>query len=234
MSPEDDWGHVNDRAQLNDRAHVLVMAKAPIAGRVKTRLGREIGKDVAAELAAASLLDTIDACAAYAPGRCFLALDGQLANAVRGLELAERLASWTTFAQIGISFPERLANAHAAVPGPVVQVGMDTPQATTGDLEDVVAGLTANDAVLAPAEDGGWWALALRNPASGDVLRGVPMSTPDTYRDTHAALRSAGLSVGTSTILRDVDTLADADAVAGLTTGAFSRAWSRHRKGARA
>ncbi len=215
-------------------ASVLVMAKAPVAGRVKTRLGRDIGLDTAAELAAACLLDTIDACAAYNPQGCFLALDGELADAVRGLELAERLTDWTIFSQVGASFADRLANAHAVVPSPVVQIGMDTPQVTVRNLEDVVAGLTSHEAVVAPAEDGGWWALALGDPSDADHVRGVPMSTPETYRDTRTALRSAGLRVASGAVLRDVDTVADADAVARLSGGAFSRAWARHQKGARA
>ncbi len=209
----------------NIPANVLVMAKAPVAGRVKTRLGQDIGMDSAADLAAAALLDTIDACAAYAPGGCYLALEGSLGDASRGDEISARLASWTVFPQRGASFAERLVNAHTCVPGPLVQVGMDTPQATAQDLEAVVVGLESADAVLAAAEDGGWWALALRNAQKSACLIDVPMSTPNTWRDTRAALVAAGLRVGPGEVLRDVDTIADAQAVADVTTGEFSRAW---------
>jgi glycosyltransferase A (GT-A) superfamily protein (DUF2064 family) len=58
------------------------MAKAPVPGRVKTRLGARVGMDVAADLAAAALLDTIAACRS-AFTECHLALDGSLADAVR-------------------------------------------------------------------------------------------------------------------------------------------------------
>ncbi len=214
---------------LTEPANVLVMAKAPVAGQVKTRLGREVGMEVAAEFAAAALLDTIDACAAYSPRGCFLALEGELATAVRGIELASRLASWTTFAQSGATFAHRLAHAHNSVPGPVVQIGMDTPQATASDLRAVVDSLADHDAVLAPAADGGWWALALRDSRHGGLLLNVPMSTEQTFRDTRAALEKAGLRVGIAAELVDVDTLADAQAVAIATTGAFARAWSRHQ-----
>lgn len=212
-------------------ANVLVMAKAPVAGRVKTRLGRDLGMDFAAELAAAALLDTIDACAAYSPHGCFLALSGDLRGSVRGLELAARLTSWTIFEQVGETFAERLANAHGRVSGPVIQVGMDTPQATAMDLHRVVTGLADHDAVLAPAVDGGWWALALRDPCGASSLRVVPMSTAETFRHTRAALEMAGLRVGTAPELVDVDTQRDAALVAGMTTGAFARAWSRHQQG---
>ena len=206
---------------------VLVMAKAPVAGRVKTRLGQDVGMALAAELAAAALLDTLDACTAYARGSCWLALDGNLRGAVRGLELESRLSLWRVFEQVGQSFAERLIQAHAAVPGPVVQIGMDTPQLTPADLGGVASGLSGYDAVLAPAEDGGWWALALRDPLHASALSGVEMSTSDTYRDTLAALHAAGLRVGTAATLRDIDDRADAQAVAAATSGAFARAWLR-------
>lgn len=212
---------------MSKAAQVLVLAKAPVPGQVKTRLGQEIGMDRAAELAAAALLDTIEACAAYAPAGCWLALAGELHGAVGGLEIESRLSGWTVFAQVGDTFAERLVHAHGSVPGPVVQIGMDTPQVTSTDLADVVSGLSDHDAVLAPAQDGGWWALALRDPRRAAAVRTVPMSTATTHRDTLAALRATGLSVCEGPPLRDIDTVADAQAVAMSSSGDFARAWGR-------
>ena len=206
---------------------VLVVAKAPEAGRVKTRLGAEIGMERAADVAAAALLDTLAAAtAAVGAGRCHASLDGDLERAVRGPELREALAGWTVHAQRGLDLGARLADAHARVPGPVVQVGMDTPHVTPDLLLAAADGLDDHDAVLGPAEDGGWWVLALRDPASASVLRDVRMSTPTTGADTRAALAVAGLDVGTTATLRDVDEVADADAVARLVPGSrFAKAW---------
>jgi hypothetical protein len=78
------------------------------------------------------------------------------------------------------------------------------------------------DAVLGPAADGGWWALGLRDPAHAAVLRDVPMSTAQTGARTHAALRARGLRIAPLAVLRDVDTVADARAVAAR-CGAGSR-----------
>lgn len=211
------------------RPHLLVLAKAPVAGRVKTRLGKDIGMESAAELAAAALIDTIDACTEFHREGCFLAVDGSLREAVRGQELQARLGTWTVFAQVGDGFAERLAAAHAQVPGPVVQLGMDTPQITAGDLGAVAAGLADHDSVLAPAADGGWWALALRDPANAQVVRRVEMSTDHTYQDTRRALLDVGLAVARAHSLIDVDTLADAELVARTSSGAFARAWARQQ-----
>jgi uncharacterized protein len=209
---------------------VLVVAKAPEPGRVKTRLGADVGMAVAAELAAASLLDTLAACAAFTPSR-HLSLAGDLDRAVRSGDLRAAVAGWTVHPQVGADFAERLADAHSRVEGPVVQVGMDTPHLTQALLRDAAAGLSTHDAVLGPAEDGGWWVLALRDPARAAALAGVPMSTPTTGADTRAALEAAGLSVGTTATLRDVDTVADADAVAASAPGTrFAAAWATRER----
>jgi glycosyltransferase A (GT-A) superfamily protein (DUF2064 family) len=210
---------------------MLVVAKAPEPGLVKTRLGSEIGMEAAADVAAASLLDTLAACASASPD-CHVSLAGDLDRAARGDDLRAALTGWTVHPQEGADFAERLADAHSRVPGPVVQVGMDTPHLTRALLWQAAAGLPRYDAVLGPAEDGGWWVLALRDPERATALAGVPMSTPTTGADTRAALETAGLTVGSSAPLRDVDTAADAEAVAALARGSrFAAAWAAVRTG---
>ncbi|SFB92406.1 hypothetical protein SAMN04487968_102314 [Nocardioides terrae] len=207
----------------------LVLAKATVPGRVKTRLAVDIGDAAAAAVAAASLLDTVTACSqAFGSDACHLALHGDPADGVRGDELARATAGWTTTRQRGAGFAERLVNAHLDLPGDgaVLQVGMDTPQLTPELLGDVAEQLDRHGAVLGPAEDGGWWILALRSARDARALSGVPMSTTTTYQRTRAALVDAGLQVGVAVTLRDVDDLADARAVVtGLTDGHFPRAW---------
>jgi len=208
----------------------LVVAKAPVPGRVKTRLGADVGMRAAAEVAAAALLDTLAACrAAFGAADCLLALSGDLRQAVRGPEIETALAGWYVFEQRGDGLGARLAHAHADVPGgrPVLQVGMDTPQLAAEHLHAGAAALEGADALLGPAEDGGWWLLGLRDPATAVVLRDVPMSTPTTYVDTRRALEDGGLEVATGTVLRDVDTVADADLLAGGHRHTeFARVWA--------
>jgi len=208
--------------------HALVLAKAPVTGRVKTRLGADIGMDLAAALAAAALRDSLLACLdAVGAASCHLALDGDLRDAHDAGELEALLAGWTVRPQADGELGERIAHAVAEVPGPVVQIGMDTPQVDADMLRSVAAGLEQHDAVLGEAADGGWWVLALRDPAAAAALAGVPMSTPTTYDDTRAALVAAGLDVGTAPVLEDVDTVAEAERVAALAPAtAFAAAWS--------
>jgi uncharacterized protein len=207
---------------------VLVLAKAPVPGRVKTRLGAVVGTVAAADLAAAALLDTLAAAtAAVSPGRCLLALEGDLRVAARAADLADALAGWRIYPQRGDGLGRRIAAAHAdAGPGPVVQIGMDTPQIGAPDLDGVAVGLADAPAVLAPAADGGWWALALRDPARAVAVAAVPMSTSTTHDDTRRALEAAGSPVASAPVLTDVDTAEDAAAVAlGWPDLLFSRLW---------
>jgi glycosyltransferase A (GT-A) superfamily protein (DUF2064 family) len=211
---------------------VLVMAKAPVAGRVKTRLGVSVGDDVAAELAAACILDTLDACEQVFSD-CHLALAGDLATAVQHDVLRERLVPWTVHPQRGGGFAERLANAHLdvarAARAPVVQIGMDTPHVSGAQLADVSARVGGEtDAVLGRADDGGWWVLAVTHPRFAAGLGSVEMSTDRTYDDTLAALHAAGARVAGAAVLRDVDTLGDADlAAAAAPTTRFARLWTQ-------
>ena len=211
----------------------LVVAKAPVAGQAKTRLGKVVGPERAADLAAAALLDTLAACAAaYGVERCHLALVGDLATASRGSELVTATRSWTVHPQRGEDFAERLLHAHedvyAAAGAVVVQVGMDTPQLEPRHLVDVEALLIGpDDAVLGPAYDGGWWLLGVGGPHLLEHLPGVPMSTGDTGRLTRDALERAGARVLETETLRDIDEVGDADDVAAAAPRTrFAQAWN--------
>ena len=181
---------------------LLVIAKQPVPGRVKTRLVPPCTYEQAAALAEAALADTLHTMLMLPARRRVLVLDG-------------RPGPWLppgfdSVPQCGGPLDERLAGAFAAVRGPALLVGMDTPQVTPALL---AVDWQAADAVFGPAADGGFWALGLRAPAPS-LLRGVPMSTPSTGAVQRARLLAAGLRVADLPQLRDVDTAADAVAVA--------------------
>ncbi|MET8145583.1 TIGR04282 family arsenosugar biosynthesis glycosyltransferase [Sphaerisporangium sp. NPDC005288] len=193
---------------------VLVIAKEPLPGRVKTRLCPPCTAEQAARLAAAALEDTLRTVAATRTPRRVLALQG-----MPGPWLPR---GFTVIPQRGAGLDERLAAAftdagrpHAM---PTVLVGMDTPQLTAPLLEAARAALASHDAVYGPAADGGFWLLGLRRPDPALVL-GVPMSQPHTGAAQLRRLRQAGLSLAVLPELRDVDTFADACDVAASAPG---------------
>jgi glycosyltransferase A (GT-A) superfamily protein (DUF2064 family) len=199
---------------------VLVVAKAPVPGLAKTRLAAHIGARAAAEVAAAAMLDLLETLRADRR-RVLVALAGELSQSVRQAELRNALADCTVFAQFDGSFAERLVHAHRRAhelaPGPLLQVGMDTPQLDVALLHTAEERLATHHAVLGPAVDGGWWALGLHSASPATALLGVGMSTATTGADTEASLLATGLVgdvVGRLDRLRDVDEWADAVEVA--------------------
>lgn len=203
------------------RTALLVVAKAPEPDRAKTRLAATVGSNAAADIAAASLLDTLRTVHDVPESAVFVAWTGQLDNAHRAREVSAALDGASVFPQLGEGLAARLAAAHAAVAerttAPVLQIGMDTPQADSTLLAECAEPLHAQegpDAVLGLADDGGWWVLGLRDPSNAEVLHSVPMSHPDTGKLTLKALRSAGLTVKLLPQLDDVDTAEDAVDVA--------------------
>ncbi len=183
---------------------LLVIAKEPRPGRVKTRLTPPFTPGEAAELAEAALADTLHAVAATPASRRVLVLDGAPGPWLPpGFDVVPQCAG---------GLDERLADAFARCDGPALLIGMDTPQVTP---ELLTVDFTDCDAWFGPAEDGGFWALGLAEPDPA-LLRGVPMSTSTTGAVQRGRLTAAGLRVRDLPCLRDVDTAADAHAVAAL------------------
>lgn len=200
---------------------VLVVAKAPIAGRVKTRLCPPCSAVEAAWVAEAALCDTLDAVAVSRADRRLLVLDGE-----PGAWLPE---DFEVVSQVPGDLGTRLDAAWSHVEGPAVQIGMDTPQITGALLDDALGTLERGaDAVLGPALDGGWWLVGLASTLRG-VFRGVPMSAADTGARQLERLRALGLDVTLLPTLRDMDTFADALAIAAQLPGSRTAHAVRHR-----
>jgi glycosyltransferase A (GT-A) superfamily protein (DUF2064 family) len=196
---------------------LLVVAKAPVPGLAKTRLAATVGDEAAAAIAAAALLDTLDALAATPAAARVVALTGDLDLASNGDEIRRRLDTFTVVEQRGDGFAERLIFAHrdAAAIGehPVLQIGMDTPQVTAELLTSCARTLLAAPAVLGMARDGGWWVLGVHTAAQAECLRDVPMSTAETGALTLAALQDIGVRAVLLPELHDVDTIGDVEPV---------------------
>ncbi|TCK27197.1 TIGR04282 family arsenosugar biosynthesis glycosyltransferase [Pseudonocardia endophytica] len=207
------------RATGGCTAVVIVLAKAPVPGRVKTRLCPPATPEQSARVASAALLDSLDAARAVPGARTVVAFAGDLSAAVGEPELRAALTGCDVVEQRGDGLGERIAAAHADTaalhPGlPTVQIGMDTPQVTTALLTGCLDALSTSDSLLGHATDGGWWVLGLNDPRRASVLADVPMSRTDTGDLTRQALEASGLRVAAVGELTDVDTADEAVLVA--------------------
>jgi glycosyltransferase A (GT-A) superfamily protein (DUF2064 family) len=203
---------------------LVLIAKETLPGKVKTRLTPALTPEQAAELAAACIGDTLAATATLPATRRILAFDGEVVPA--GAE------SFEVLHQVDGTLDQRLGAIFDKVEGPLILIGMDTPQLDHADLAAAFGEWPDGvDAWFGPASDGGFWALGmnaltvsqLKGHTRGDLIRGVPMSQDDTGRLQLERLVNAGLNVTMLPELTDVDTIADAHEVAEIApNGSFA------------
>jgi glycosyltransferase A (GT-A) superfamily protein (DUF2064 family) len=186
---------------------LIVLAKQPWAGRVKTRLVPPLSYEQAADLAAAALQDTLAAVEQATAANRVLAFDGD----VRGW----LPAGWRHHWQRHGDLDARIVAAFAAARGPAVLVGMDTPQLRPAQLDAFDP--SRFDACLGLARDGGYWAIGFADPALAcPAVRGVPMSTDRTAEVQLGRLAALGLRVQLLEPMTDVDTIDTAYEVAAV------------------
>jgi rSAM/selenodomain-associated transferase 1 len=195
---------------------LVVFARAPERGRVKTRLAAAVGDGAALA--------------------CYRALGAAVVTAVQGpawrtivahtpADAAPALAAWLdpqaagtlAFApqadgDLGARMRAAVAEAAAAGAPRVVVIGTDCPDVDAAVVAEALAALDAADVVLGPALDGGYYLVGVRAPierACAALFEGVPWSAPDTLAVTLARVAAAGLSVAQLAPRRDVDTVDD-------------------------
>jgi len=200
---------------MADRA-LAVFAKAPVPGRVKTRLGAEIGSRRAATLyrrmGRAVVRRTVGSgyrtLVWFAPPSARAAVRGWLDGiGVRGFRSQGA-------GDLGARLRRAFARLFKSGARAVVIIGTDCPDVGRRDVARAFAALESCDLVLGPARDGGYYLVGLRSPQP-ELFRGIPWSTPNVMRITRARAVAIGLQCRLLRRLRDVDSAADARA-AGL------------------
>jgi rSAM/selenodomain-associated transferase 1 len=193
------------------RSWIVVFAKAPRAGAVKSRMSPPLSPEDAAALYGCLLDDVLELTARSAAR---LGLEPVLAvhppSAL--VELAARApADFGVLAQRGADLGQRMtfAVAQAAAAGalPVLLRGSDSPTLDEEMLAEALRALATTDVVLCPDRDGGYNLVGLRRPA-GSLFR-HPMSTATVLADTLAQARGAGLSTQVLPARFDLDTIED-------------------------
>ncbi len=184
--------------------HLVIMAKKPEAGRVKTRLARQIGTAEALRGYRAILAATLRQLGSDPRWRTWLAVspDASATSPVWP-------ANIDIFAQGNGGLGERMQRIFDTLPGgPVMIVGSDIPGIHADEIARGFKLLGKNDAAIGPAPDGGFWLIGLKRfPRIVKPFHNVRWSSTHARRDTLQNLE--GLHVGELATRRDIDTSED-------------------------
>ncbi|MBI5624348.1 MAG: TIGR04282 family arsenosugar biosynthesis glycosyltransferase [Elusimicrobia bacterium] len=212
---------------------IVVFAKAPLPGLVKTRLCPPLTAEQAAAVYRALALDTLAQTRLVRGAAVAIAYDPGTRDADAGWLASDDIP---VFAQEGPDLGSRLAHAfdHAFRKGAgrVLVIGTDCPHLPADCLEEAFAALERDDAVLGPTHDGGYCLIGLRGPNPA-VFRNVPWSTAAVYGRTLELLREEGLSLKELAIRSDVDSWTDLRAFRKLCVAGDDAPWTRTREALR-
>jgi rSAM/selenodomain-associated transferase 2/rSAM/selenodomain-associated transferase 1 len=205
-------------SQREERVALLVFAKAPVPGAVKTRLIPALGADGAARLAERLLERTLATAAAgrFSTLQLWCAPDAEHP----ALQAAAARHGATLHVQQGADLGERmqaaLAEALATHPAALL-IGTDCPGLSPEDLRKAAAPLQGpRDVAIIPAEDGGYVLIGMTRPNPA-LFAGVGWGGPQVLAQTRARAAAAGLRLHLGEVRRDLDTpddLADLDVAA--------------------
>lgn len=191
---------------------LCIFVKAPRAGAVKTRLATTVGAEAAARLAGAFFWDTLALAEQIASCRVVVALAG---NDSMFRTLPDRVEVWPQGeGDLGARLERILQRALAERPR-AVAIGTDSPGLPATFLLQALTTLDAHDAVLGPADDGGFYLLGLRVCPTG-LLQNIPWSTSETCARTLERLQAVQFTVGLLPPWFDVDTTEELDRLAAL------------------
>ena len=183
--------------------------KHPRPGEVKTRLASAIGPDAAAELYRALAERVLEATTPVAGDYERLVFFDppeslpQMRDWLPGVRLLAQSGH-----DLGARMADAFARAFARGASRVAIVGTDAPGVSRATVTEALTALDTADVVIGPADDGGYYLIALREPRP-NLLAGIEWSTPGVRGQTLARAAAAGLSVRELKQRRDVDTLED-------------------------
>ena len=184
---------------------VCVFSNPPAPGRTKTRLIPALGAQGAADLARAMLLDTLEVARSLQDAEVVLATAAPMPTS---LPLPDAIPLWTQGEGDLGARQERMLRRALRHGGTAMLIGTDLPGLPLERLEQGAKALRSADAVLGPAEDGGFYLIGLTRCPRG-LLADLPWSSPETFTATRDRLQERGLNTATIAPWFDLDTPED-------------------------
>lgn len=199
--------------QRSDSA-LIIFAKAPIPGHVKTRLCPPLTPDEAASLHGSLVLDMLERSRGIASMDRFVACAPSSEHVF--FKILEERHGVRLITQTGDDLGARMTRAFADIFAlgyrQVLAIGTDLPTLPGSSLGDAVKLLAAHDLVLGPALDGGYYLIGLRKPEP-ELFAGIPWSTDRVLPLTQQKAAALGLRTALLPVRRDIDTPDDLRAV---------------------
>ena len=188
---------------------VIIFAKYPEEGKVKTRLGKSLGYKFAAELYKIIYQHTLDICLSLPEDEYKLFLFFDKTNGNIESELIPR---FEVLIQNGNDLGEKMKNAFQEVFScsyqKVIIIGTDCPELNAGILLRSFEGLSGNDVVIGPSNDGGYYLLGM-NKQNDFLFNDIEWSTDQVFGKTIKKLNEYKLNFALLTELNDIDTEED-------------------------
>lgn len=200
-------------AEASDRVEIAIMARAPVAGQAKTRLIPLLGADGAARLQGWLLERAVTTAVAADLGPVVLWCAGQPDHPDFRRCVGSGKASLQVQPEGDIGVRMLAAAAAAKTPVGSLIIGTDCPVLRPELLREAAAALNGHDAVVFPAEDGGYVLIGMRRPAP-ELFAGIEWSTGHVMVQTRERLAGLGWSWAEPATLWDVDRPADYERLA--------------------
>ena len=211
---------------------VAVFVKAPVAGRVKTRLAAEVGVQHAAEIYRSLGRRVVEACVSRSHDTVVWFAPANARQAVRQwLEGLDVIGFRTqVFEALGRRLSAAFGQHFQEGASRVIAIGSDCPDVGPGILSQALAALDERDVVIGPTLDGGYYLIGLHRPVP-QLFQGIAWSTEAVLEQTLARVRQLGLGAVLLPKLRDVDTARDVRALGIVPPGTFARSQREVRHG---
>ena len=190
-------------------ARLVVFAKAPQAGKVKTRLIPALGAQGASALAQRMLTHVLQQALQSNAGPVELCMSPPCDPAWENVAIpAAVLRTAQGEGDLGERMARAIRRVTAEVGVPVLLMGSDCPALTAAVLHEAARQLQTHDALLIPVADGGYVLIGLKSPCP-TLFSQMPWSTASVAAETLSRMAALGLSVWRGPLLHDIDEPAD-------------------------